>query len=283
MSRFAPYIAVMRPQQWLKNLLIPAPAFFAGTLLTPEVAIPVLVAVAAFSLTASAVYAINDIADRADDARHPAKRRRPVASGTLSLRAAGFFALVLLASGSLLARFVPGLSALLLAYVALNLLYSRFLKHVAVVDIAVVAFFYVARLVAGSIAAGVTLSPWITLATFFLALFLVCGKRYGEFSRMDGRRAVLRGYSREALMGMLAASAALSIASYGLWTVLAHPSPLAVYTVIPVCAVIFRSLNRICGDPTGAEVPELSTLEDPWTLWLTASWALSMGALFYLA
>lgn len=279
-----PYIALMRPKQWVKNGLIFAPAFCAGVLFVPDAFDSLFLAFAAFSLAASAVYAGNDLVDRHEDAKHPKKRERPLPSGRASPRLALLLLVILVVGSIFVASLVPGLLPVLAVYAVLNLAYSLALKRVAILDTVLVALFYVLRVVAGGVAAGVALSPWIVLATFFLALFLVAGKRRSEYERAGGeRRKSLDGYARETLDALLAGSAALALSSYGLWSVLVHPSSYAVYTIIPVVAVLFRSLNLFYLKPEAGESPEMMVFRDPWILVLTALWGLGMLGLFYTA
>lgn len=280
MKAFTPYVQLMRPHQWIKNLLIAAPAFFAGTILIPGVAPAVMLAVFAFSLVASAVYIVNDIIDCEHDSNHPTKCHRPLPAGSASTQYAAIFAAALLVAGLLIASLIPTLLILLVGYAVLNLLYSRYLKHEPVIDIVTVACFYVMRIVAGGIAALTELSPWIVLATFFLALFLVAGKRYGEFGH-SSRRQSLESYAHETLAGILIGSASLAVVSYGLWSILSFPSSAGVYTVIPVAAAIFRTLNHLYQDPAAAEAPEIWVFRDPWTLAVTLLWGISMLTLVY--
>lgn len=275
-----PYVKLMRPSQWTKNLLAFAPAFFAGALLDAETFAASAGAFAAFCLAASAVYILNDVRDCAHDAKHPRKCKRPLPSGAATVPLALLVAL-LLAGGSLsFALWLPALLPVLLAYLALNLAYTLVLKRVAVLDIILVAFFYVLRIAAGGAAAGIELSPWIILATFFLALFLICAKRRGEAHRKE-RRAVLEQYAPETLSALFSLSAALALASYGLWSVLAHPGTLAVYSTIPVAAVLFRMMNFLYLHPEEGETPEVVVFKDGWVLALTIVWAAGMWLVFY--
>lgn len=281
MRHVAAYIRLLRPQQWIKNVLIFAPTFFAGTALTPTSLVPVLYASIAVSLVASAVYILNDTIDCAQDAKHPAKRYRPLPAGTVTVPAALLLACVVVVVALSVAWVVPAVIPFLIAYVVLNIAYSVWLKQVPVIDIALVAFFYVLRILIGGAAAVVPLSPWIILATFFLALFLVTGKRRAEYLHAD-RRAVLEGYTPEFLNGLLLGAAVLSIASYGLWAVLVQQHAYAVYSVMPVAVVLLRVLNTLYRSPERGEVPESMVFKDWWVLVFVAVWLLLMDFLFYV-
>ncbi len=281
MQRLSAYLQLLRPQQWIKNVLIFAPAFFAGTAMTLGGLMPAVYAFIAVSCVASAVYIVNDAVDCAQDAKHPTKRYRPLPAGIVTLPAALVLAGVVLMAGFGVAGAVPTIIPFLVGYVVLNSAYSAWLKHVAVIDIALVAFFYVLRIVIGGVAAAVPLSPWIILATFFLALFLVTGKRRAENLHVD-KRAVLEGYAPAFLDGLLLGAAVLSLASYGLWAVLVQQHTFAVYSVMPVTVVVLRVLNTLYRSPEQGEVPESMVFKDRWVLGFVAVWVLLMDFLFYL-
>lgn len=276
-----PYLLLMRPRQWVKNALIFAPAFFAGALFTKATFIPSFFAFVAFCLLASSVYVLNDLIDCEEDKKHPKKCLRPLPAGKARKQHAFFLCIVLALVAAGVATLVPAVYPVLALYFILNIAYSLALKQVPIVDLGIVASFYLFRIIAGGAAAAVLLSPWIILATFFLALFLAAGKRRGEYQRSEKRKA-LEGYAKETLDALLVGSAVLAIASYGLWTVLAHPADYAVYSVVPVSIVVFLMLNRLFLSPERGEMPEILVFTDRWVFALTAFWALGMLGLFYL-
>jgi 4-hydroxybenzoate polyprenyltransferase len=178
--------------------------------------------------------------------------------------------------------FVPALLPVALAYIGLNALYSFKLKHVAVIDIFIVAMFYLLRVVAGGVATGLPLSPWIILCVLFGALFIIVGKRRAE-ANLASRRSVLNSYSKEALDAMLNITAGLAIISYGLYSILGHNSPYLVYSAIFVALVFFRMLNHIYLRPHDAESPELLVFKDRWILGSFVAWVVYVFWIFYLA
>jgi decaprenyl-phosphate phosphoribosyltransferase len=275
------YMRLIRPQQWVKNLLVFAPLFFAQALFTPLALTASVATFIAFSLAASSVYIVNDLCDIERDRLHPHKRSRPFASGELSILSGKilFFTLVLLEAILLLA--VPALVPILLLYVILNIAYSTRLKHVVVIDILLVASFYLMRVIAGGVATGIKLSPWIILCVFFGALFVIIGKRRAEY-HYDNRRVVLEDYSSQALDFMLVASAVLAIMSYGLYTIIGHNSPYLLYTTFFVTLAFFRTLNRMYTHPESAETPEKMLFKDPWIFASFLLWGVSVFVLFYL-
>uniref|UniRef100_A0AB33IUD2 Decaprenyl-phosphate phosphoribosyltransferase n=1 Tax=Prevotella sp. GTC17253 TaxID=3236793 RepID=A0AB33IUD2_9BACT len=182
-------IKLVRPKQWTKNLFVLLPIFFGGQLLHPDVLIPGIITVLAYCMVASSIYCFNDIHDVADDRRHPVKCHRPIASGAVSMMQAyaTMFVLFLLGFGfvALLPFHRYETGAVLLAYWVMNLLYCARLKQYAIVDVCIVAFGFVLRLLAGGVATAVVLSKWIVLMTFLVTLFMSFAKRRDDVVRMN--------------------------------------------------------------------------------------------------
>ncbi|MBM3204958.1 hypothetical protein FJZ48_03200 [Candidatus Uhrbacteria bacterium] len=281
-SQSLPFVLLARPWQWIKNLLIFAPIFFAGNILSTPALGRTALAFCIFSFAASAVYIINDLFDRETDMLHPKKSRRPLAAKDLSPRAALLFASLIIGLDLYLVTWIPWLGVPIFLYIIFNLIYSRWLKHVAIIDVTMIAAFYILRIIAGGIAAGVPLSPWITLCTFFGALFIVIGKRRAEMDQKS-RRAVLEKYSCQALDFMLAISASIAIISYGIWSSVGHASIYLVYSTIFVVIALLRLLNRIYISPQSAESPDMLVFKDYWILGSFISWALFVFFIFYLS
>jgi 4-hydroxybenzoate polyprenyltransferase len=271
---------LLRVQQWVKNVLVLAPAFFAGTLSAPGTMASVGIAALLFSLTASLVYIINDIRDQEVDVKHPIKRLRPIASGHVSEKEGLAVAVVL--AGVVVAGLVwmPALIIPLGAYVVINGLYSFWLKHVPVLDVVLVAASHVLRLLVGGIAAVVLLSPWIVLCTFFGALFLVTAKRRGELSR-ESRRKVFEYYTAAVLDGMAGVAVAGALIAYALYAVVGAPFAGAEYSVIFVATALLRMFMRVLRGEAAAEFPEKLIFKDRVVLLSTALWIAYMGFLIY--
>ena len=172
-------ITLLRPQQWLKNFFVFTPLFFDRHITDWHYAWPCIVAFLVFCLTASGIYCLNDIRDAEADSRHPVKRWRPVASGQVSKGAAYVMMAVAWATAfALVAIFaLYPLASTLLLYIAMNIAYCLKLKQMALLDVLIIAMGFVMRIVAGSQASGIALSPWIVITTFLLALFLALAKR----------------------------------------------------------------------------------------------------------
>ncbi|MBP3738583.1 MAG: UbiA prenyltransferase family protein [Muribaculaceae bacterium] len=219
-----PIIQLLRPRQWVKNAFVFLPLFFDKKLTDIGVLTLTLVCAIVFSLAASAVYCLNDIMDREADAAHPVKCRRPIASGAVSTSAGWTaMAICLIGAVALTAALLPAsVLWILLAYLALNILYSTWLKHVALVDVLIVSCFYVMRVVAGAAAGDIEPSQWIVVMTFLLALFLVLGKRRDDVMlQADGGRVVRRGaagYNLDFINMALTMVATITIVAYMIYT-----------------------------------------------------------------
>jgi len=220
----SPAIALLRAirvRQWVKNLLVVAAPLAAGRLLEPDVALDTLAAVASFCLASSTVYLCNDVADAEADRLHPRKRFRPIAAGHLTPPAAlasavGFAALSLLLAAST----GPGLLALMIGYLVLQLAYAYSLKHQPVLDITVVASGFLLRAVAGGLASHLALSQWFLLVAGFGSLFIVAGKRYSELQTLgsgSGTRRSLVLYTPSYLRFVWSAAAGGAMMAYCLW------------------------------------------------------------------
>lgn len=265
-----PFVEAMRPHQWVKNLLVLAPLAFTpqGLIFVASAWGSVLLAFACFCLAASSIYLLNDIVDRAEDANHPKKKRRPIASGRLGVGAARVQLAVQLAGTFGLACVVPadGSRPFVVwpaAYLVLNLLYSFWLKRLVVVDCMCIAMGFQLRVMAGAAAIAVKASHWILLCTFFFSLFLAFCKRYEELAKQSEAtgqtRATMADYTASFLNMMIGPLAALSILTYALYTVspetiathgtdrLMYSVPFVVYGVFRYLFLVYRKSEG--GDP----------------------------------
>jgi 4-hydroxybenzoate polyprenyltransferase len=224
MGKINSYIRLARPHQYIKNSIVFLPLFFGYKLGDPHAVWETFCAFCAFSLAASSVYIFNDIRDIDEDKRHPAKKMRPLASGKLSRKESVFplfFLLISSISLAVLTLSAPCLTVLSL-YLLLNLFYSLGLKHVPVIDITIIAFGFVLRVLAGSFAADVRSSHWIILMSFLLSLFLSLAKRRGDLlleQRENGTAKFTDGYSLDFVSTGMVVMASVTIVSYILYTV----------------------------------------------------------------
>jgi 4-hydroxybenzoate polyprenyltransferase len=212
----------LRPDQWAKNVLVFAALVFGLRLYDSEALVRAVLAFAAFCAASSAVYLLNDIRDLERDRMHPLKRRRPIASGSISVPSAGAASGVLAAVGLGLAFGVnAALGAIVGAYLLLNVAYSFGLKHVVILDAILISIGFVLRAVGGAAAIDVVISPWLVVCTFMAALFLALGKRRAEIAALEGaaaHRPASRAYSLELLDQLMTVVVAASILSYCLYT-----------------------------------------------------------------
>jgi 4-hydroxybenzoate polyprenyltransferase len=195
---FRDALRAMRYYQWVKNLLLFVPAITSHTIFDGPVAGRAALAFFSFGFCASAGYILNDLLDLEEDRRHKSKKDRVFASGRVSIRSGLLLALACLLASASIARFLPyAFVAAVAMYLALSFLYSVFLKRLLVVDVLTLAFLYTLRVVAGSLATGIVLSPWLLSFAFFLFLSLAFSKRAADLVQhlQDSRRVVPgRGY-----------------------------------------------------------------------------------------
>ncbi|GAA1115434.1 decaprenyl-phosphate phosphoribosyltransferase [Kribbella jejuensis] len=213
-------LRLSRPQQWHKAVMLFAAPAAAGALKSPIVVLEAAIAAVGFILLAVAIYAFNDIRDAPDDRRHPRKQLRPVASGALGPLTAGAFGVT---SGLLGLAIMSSLGwqtfALAAAYLIAQVLYVTGLKHIAVVDLIVVALGFVLRAAAGGTATGLPVSHWFLLVSLFGAMFLVTGKRKAEHVAAGNAvsRPVLAAYPSSWLDQVMTVSLLGTAMSYGMW------------------------------------------------------------------
>ncbi|MFI1957596.1 decaprenyl-phosphate phosphoribosyltransferase [Streptomyces althioticus] len=212
-----------RPKQWVKNVLVAAAPAAAGVLFTAHALTRLALVFVLFTACAAAVYLVNDARDAEADRAHPVKCRRPVAAGQVPVPvayAAGT-ALGVLAPAAAALLCPPELAALLAGYLVLQLAYCVSLKHVLVIDLAVVTSGFVMRAVAGGLALGIPLSRWFLITTGFGALFMVAAKRYSEAVQLAGNggttRALLTEYTTGYLRFVWQLAAGVAVLGYCLW------------------------------------------------------------------
>jgi decaprenyl-phosphate phosphoribosyltransferase len=211
----------MRPRQWVKNVLVATAPLAAGQLFAPGVLGHVGLAFVAFCLVSGTVYLINDARDVEEDRLHPRKRFRPIAAGQLSIPAALALAAVTAVVGLGLGFWTAApLGVTLTIYLVLQIIYSMFLKHLPVVDLAMVASGFLLRAIAGGVATGIQLSQWFLLVASFGSFFMVAGKRYSEMKAIGadaGTRRSLGRYSESYLRFSWMLAAVMVLISYSLW------------------------------------------------------------------
>jgi decaprenyl-phosphate phosphoribosyltransferase len=245
----AALLRALRPKQWAKNVLVAAAPAAAGVLTQSGPAGKTALAFVAFCLVSSAAYLVNDVGDVEADRQHPVKSTRPIAAGQVSIRAAMAAAAVLLVAGLGVAAAVRwGFFALLAGYVLMMVSYTLWLKHMAVLDIAVVASGFIVRAVAGGLAVDVPISRWFLIVASFGSLFMVAGKRYSEHVTMGAERETVRAtlatYSSGYLRYVWTMASGVTLLSYCLWAFeqsrLESSVPWFELSIVPFAVAILR-------------------------------------------
>lgn len=221
--RISDMIKLMRLHQYIKNLFIFLPLFFDARITETALLFNAVIAFIAFSLTASAIYIFNDYHDIEEDRLHPTKKQRPLASGVISRPQAIIIMAILFAAGvALMASLSLKATAILLAYVGINIAYSFKLKHVALLDVSIIAIGFVLRLFIGSAVTDIALSMWIVIMTFLLALFMALAKRRDDvliyLDTGKKMRKVIDGYNLQFLDSAMMIMASVVIVVYTLYT-----------------------------------------------------------------
>lgn len=286
-------VLTLRPHQWVKNLFVAAPLVFAKHLGDGSYLARSALAVLGFCMLSGAVYAFNDVRDVEADRAHPRKRTRPIAAGELSLRAGMILAVGLaLAALALAAALSPVTAAWAGGYLVINVLYSLALKHVAFVDVLIIAAGFIARVAAGGAAIAVAPSPWLLLCTGLLATFLGLGKRAHELTlaHKDGRdatttRAALAGYRLDVVRAAMLALGLATGVAYLLYTVDHHTITFfgtdelpwsAPFCLLGLARFAWLTLAR-----PGKDSPTDAMLRDPPFLLNLAAWAVTILVIVY--
>ena len=210
-------VALIRPHQYLKNLFVFAPLFFAFAF-EAEIILYTLGVFILFCLMASSIYVFNDLNDLAEDRKHPTKKHRPIASGAIEKRTAwGLF--LSLSAVSLVVAYVfqPAVFYVLAIYFSINIAYSLGLKHVTIIDIFIIAIGFVLRLFAGNVFLQEPLSMWIIMMTFLLAIFLGFAKRRDDVllqQQGQSTRKNIDGYNLEFINAAMVLMSAVIIIGY---------------------------------------------------------------------
>ena len=282
-------LKTMRPKQWAKNVFLFAALVFDRKLTNADAILHTLAGVVAFSLLASAVYIINDIADVEADRQHPTKKERPIASGKLPISTAwGFAGVLLVITFPLAWRLSPGFAFIELIYFLMNIAYSKWFKHIVLLDIILLASLYVVR-----VAAGVALitverfSPWIYIFPF-LALLMGTGKRRAELSQIvdsANSRRVLEGYTLGFLDHLITLASGITIITYSLYTFSAPNLPenhLMMLTIPFIIYSIMRYQYLLQVKNTGGAPEDLVLSDRPLQIAI-ALWGLAVLVVFYIS
>jgi len=218
------YLKLIRAKEWIKNLFIFIPTFFAGTFNDSSYYPHLLLGFFSFCFVASGIYILNDFRDREQDRLHPEKRFRPLASGKVSPGIAIGVMILLLSAGFTIGLLIDvRLFLVLLAYFIMNISYSLGLKHISILDVLILSSGFILRVVAGGVISQVPVSQWLVIMVFLLSLFLSLAKRRDDLLIfMDSNkitRKSIKDYNMEFLNTMLAILSAIIIVAYIMYTI----------------------------------------------------------------
>ncbi len=284
-------LKTMRPRQWTKNVFIFAALVFDKQLFIPNSFLRTLAGFALFCLISSSVYIFNDLADIEADRQHPEKKNRPIPSGKMPIPAAWGAGIFLVLFTFACAYFLaPGFEAVIVIYFLLNMAYSKWLKHIPIVDVLIIAAGFVLR-----VHAGVTLieverfSPWLYVVMTLLALFLGFGKRRAELALLargaGSHRKVLDGYTLPLLDQYIMIVSATTVVAYSLYTFSAPnlPENHSMMLIIPfVVYAIFRYLYLIEVKHAGGAPEDILLSDRPFQISMIL-WAISVLVVFYFS
>ena len=284
--RLAALVRATRPPQWIKNLACFAGLVFSKQLFRPRAGAEAALAFAGFCLASSAVYLVNDVIDRPLDRANPAKRDRPIASGVVPVGWALAAAAVLATAALGVSLLLPWLCAVILAiYLVMNAAYSARLKHAVLLDVGVIAFGFVLRVLHGVYAVEATPTSWVVLCTFFLALFLGFAKRRGEMHGMGAiephRRPVLAEYRVGYLDVLLAMTATMAILCYALYTVTGYQDNATLVVTVPLVTFGVTRYMLLVMVRGAGEAPEKLLVTDRGLLVAAILWAVLCVAIIY--
>ena len=280
-----------RPNQWTKNVLVFAAPGALGVLNQWDPLWKTLLMFVAFCLVASGTYYWNDIQDVEQDRLHPKKKFRPIASGAIPLPVARIIGTVLLLGGPVLAGAIRlqagGVVAL---YAVLTIAYSTRLKHVALLDLAIVASGFVLRAMAGAAGTQTPMSNWFVLCTTFGSFFIVTGKRFAELVEMGenagATRASLKSYTVQYLRQVLVVSCTATVVTYCMWafensTNSGEAFPFHSLSIIPMVLALLRYLMVL--ENGGGGAPEEVFLRDRSLQFYGLVWVIVYGLAVYIA
>jgi 4-hydroxybenzoate polyprenyltransferase len=280
-------LRAMRPQEWIKNVLVFAGVLFSGRVDESGAIGDVLLTFAAFCAISSAGYLVNDIHDVEHDRRHPEKRNRPIASGELAVPTAWMATAALVAGALLLplASVSAEVAGLVAAYGVITVAYSLVLKRIVIIDVMTIASLFILRVVAGAVAVDAQASEFLLICTAMLALFLGFTKRRQEAMveevEQSETRPVLEHYSLPFLDQMVAMVTAAAIISYVIY---AADSPRIgsemLATAPSVLYGIFRYLYLIYDRGDTRSTAAILT-EDPGMIFAGVSWIVTALLMLY--
>ena len=284
------YIKLIRFNNWIKNLFIFIPIFFAATIFESDNFINTLIAFFAFSIITSFVYIVNDIFDIEFDKQHLEKRKRPIPSGKISIKKSIVIAIFLLFIGlSVMYQISFNAFALSIIYVALNFVYSLKLKHIPIIDFIIVSLGFVIRILIGGDIGSVHLTQWIILLVFLLSLFISVTKRRDDVFQYENEqkmnRKVVDKYSVEFMDKSITIISSVLIVTYLLFitsndVIERYQSPMLFLTFLPVLIGLLR-YNQITYVYNRSGSPLKILYNDLFLQIVILSWLLMFGVIIY--
>lgn len=287
-------LRLIRPKQWIKNFFVFVPLFFGGELFNGHAVIAALLAFAAFSLVASSIYCLNDIVDVEADRRHPVKCHRPIASGEVGVGQGHVLMVFCLTLGLAVSLLVPEralpTAGILLFYWLMNVAYCVKLKQYAIIDVCIVAFGFVLRILCGGVATGIVLSKWVVLMTFLITLFMSFAKRRDDVVRMEAtgeapRKNTIR-YNLTFINQAITITASVTLVCYIMYTVSPevaaqfHTDYLYLTSALVLVGLLryiqIAVVDKKSGDPTRI------VLHDRFTQLVILAWGLSFLLIIYV-
>lgn len=289
---FAGIIKLIRVKQWVKNLFLFIPSFFAGHLFKTQELFLVLIGALAFSFVASGVYVINDYRDREVDKLHPKKKLRPLASGEVKTGTAWVLMFGLISAGLVIAASLNTVFFLMLSgYLILNLGYSFGLKHIPILDLFIVAIGFLIRVYSGGVIAGLEITHWLSLMILLLALFLILAKRRDDIL-INGKskngfviRKSTQNYNLTYINSCITLLSAVMIVAYIMYTVSPEVterlrSNYVFVTTIFVIAGIMRYLQIVFVEKNSGS-PTNIFIKDKFILSTIAGWIITFYIIIY--
>lgn len=288
------YMKILRPKQWVKNFFVMLPLFFGGELFNTQALLSAVITMLAYSFAASSIYCFNDIHDVSDDRRHPVKCHRPVASGAVPIAMAYGMMIVCFILSAVCVSLLPDTAlqtgGVILFYWLLNLAYCAWLKQHAIIDVCIVAFGFVLRLLAGGLATHIELSKWIVLMTFLITLFMSFAKRRDDVIRMEKtgeapRKNTIR-YNLTFINQAITITASVTLVCYIMYTVspevISHFKTDYLYlTSIFVLVGLLRYIQLTVVDQRSGD-PTKVLLKDRFTQLIVLAWLLTFLLIIYV-
>lgn len=281
----------LRPYQWIKNTLVFSALLFSLSLFKWDLVFVSALAFAIFCLASSGVYLFNDLIDYEEDRHHPAKRLRPIASGSLNKSLASILMMILM-TGAIFSSLLINISftIIIIAYILMNIAYTIKLKHVIILDVIIVSMGFVLRAAAGAYAINMSISSWLFLCTLLLAIFVSLGKRRHEIillkEEAGQHRDILGEYSVSFLDLLMAMTGGIAIIAYALYTMadetvnrfettgLILTTPMVLYGVSRYFFLVMRCNSG--GDPAKLIATDIPTIIN------IAVWIISSGLILYV-